>query len=482
MAKDHKYEYDETASGNTVAGGINIEGSSPVDNFDNALRELMAQRKKEANAEGGAFTAGGSADALTVADADNISVTAYVAGMNFKFAALSDNATTSPTLSFGGGPSSAIKKAVSGAEADLKVKDIKAGAMCEVVWRPGWASGGGAWQLINPEARDVTTLNGGSFSGFRNKLPNPLFQIDIEGNASGATGQLSYCVEGWQMVFSNDVTTQTLERISGDSVPYALRYQATTGSDASLAAGQFAQLRCAVEGYDFADAQWGTADAKSVWMSGRVKAPTTGVYCVSFRNAAFNRTYVFEINCIANTWVDFEKEIPGDTAGTWEKGGLSGVCVTFAVAAGTNFQTNADQWIGNSAFATVNQENGLATNGNNFDVEALRVSLGGPIPVEYKSFADEMSKMSRYYYKDQTTRLVDAYTNTPSAFHNVFINFPSVMRGTPVLGSAWSGQTNVSSTTATAASSYGCLAQITATAAGRFYANLDLITANARIL
>lgn len=43
MAKDAITDYSATPSENTDVGGINILGSAPVSNFDDALRELMSQ-------------------------------------------------------------------------------------------------------------------------------------------------------------------------------------------------------------------------------------------------------------------------------------------------------------------------------------------------------------------------------------------------------------------------------------------------------
>lgn len=43
MAKNSVDDWSATAASNTDVGGINIQGSAPVSNFDNALREIMAQ-------------------------------------------------------------------------------------------------------------------------------------------------------------------------------------------------------------------------------------------------------------------------------------------------------------------------------------------------------------------------------------------------------------------------------------------------------
>ena len=241
--------------------------------------------------------------------------------------------------------------------------------------------------------------NIGAGFGFENRLINPLFQVDIEGNAGGVTVAGSHVVEGWLLSHSTDVTTITGSRVAGDSVPYALRMAVTTGSDVSIAAGHNASFFTAIEGYDIADAKWGTADAKSVWVCGRIKAPTTGVYCVAVRNEAADRSYVFEVECTAGTWVDFEKEIPGDTSGTWNKTNASGLWLTFMVACGSTFHTTADTWSAGNKVATSNQANGLATEGNIFEIEDIRVSVGKPIKTEWRPYSLDLTHCLRFYEK-----------------------------------------------------------------------------------
>lgn len=50
MTKDSVSEYDTDPNNNTDVGGIAIEGSDNVQNFDNALRQIMAHAKDEHNA------------------------------------------------------------------------------------------------------------------------------------------------------------------------------------------------------------------------------------------------------------------------------------------------------------------------------------------------------------------------------------------------------------------------------------------------
>jgi hypothetical protein len=248
--------------------------------------------------------------------------------------------------------------------------------------------------------QNLDRLNEVTASGlnlFENRLINPLFQVDIEGNAAGVTTSGKHVVEGWITLFNNDVTAQTTSRVTGNSVPYALRYTVTTGSDTSITTGQYAAIMTAAEGYDISDAMWGTSDAKSVWVSGRIKAPTTGTYCVALENAGNDRSYVFEVSCTAGTWVNFEKEIPGDTSGTWDKTNGRGLLVVFTIAASSASHTTSDTWAAGDFIATSNQENGLATNGNAYEIEDIRVSVSKPIKTEWRPYALDLAHCERYY-------------------------------------------------------------------------------------
>jgi len=242
--------------------------------------------------------------------------------------------------------------------------------------------------------------------GFANRLINPLFRVDIEGNASGTTADASHVVEGWVLYHSNGVTAQTLSRVAGDSVPYALQYEVTTGSDTSIGAAEYAIVETAIEGVDLADALWGTADAKNIVISGRIKAPTTGTYSVAVRNGAVNRSYVFEIACTASTWVDFEKTVPGDTSGTWDITNGVGLRLAHAIACGSDYHATADTWQGTADFATSNQENGLSSNGNQFEIEAVSCSVEKGAPVGWVPYVEELARCHRYF---QSFHSLNAY-------------------------------------------------------------------------
>lgn len=238
-------------------------------------------------------------------------------------------------------------------------------------------------------------IAGEASSGFGNRLINPLFRVDIEGNASvGATND-DHVVEGWRFKNNTDCSPY-VTRVTGDSVSYALQCSTDADADAAIAAGQYTYWQTAIEGYDFADALWGTADAKNVILKVRIRAPTTGTYCIAVQNSAQNRSYVFEVSCTANTWVDVEETIPGDTSGTWLKTNGIGLRVFCAIAAGSTYQTTADTWAAGNYFATANQANGVGSVDNIYRIEDPILSVGYSIPTEVIPDSVEYARCNRY--------------------------------------------------------------------------------------
>lgn len=106
---------------------------------------------------------------------------------------------------------------------------------------------------------------------------------------------------------------------------------------------------------------------------------------------------MFEVSCVADTWVDFEKEVSGDTSGTWEKTNGLGLNLSFNMAMGSTWHATADTWSAGNFHATANQANGLATEGNIYEIEDIRVSVGKSIKTEWRPQALDVQHCLRYF-------------------------------------------------------------------------------------
>lgn len=141
------YDWSLTASNNASAdSGLTwAEGQAPS-TVNNSARVMM-QRVAEILADmGGALTAGGTANGLTVTA--NSGFTAYSNGIMIAFKAASDN-TGAATLNVNGVGAKAIRKLGESGDIALEAGDILTGAVYVARYNSALNGGAGAWQLIN---------------------------------------------------------------------------------------------------------------------------------------------------------------------------------------------------------------------------------------------------------------------------------------------------------------------------------------------
>ncbi len=194
-------------------------------------------------------------------------------------------------------------------------------------------------------------------------------------------------------VESTDVPTQLQ---SGYSSVNSL-FTSVTTIDASIAAGDKATWSWFIEGYDIQK-----IFQKNFWFSFWIRAVKTGIYCVSFRNAAKTRSFVHEITVnTTDVWEFKEFTVLFDEgSGVWEFESLVGLDVTFAQAAGTTFHTPADAWQTGDFVATANQVNGVDNTANDLKIAQVQIVEGSlTIPFRRGKLADELARVHRLFEK-----------------------------------------------------------------------------------
>lgn len=241
-----------------------------------------------------------------------------------------------------------------------------------------------------------------TYSG-KNAIINGGFNIWQRGTSFTAVESGDYVVDRIQysklgdMVHTvsqdTDVPTQAE---SGHKSNYSLKVDCTT-ADSSIAAGDYARLIHKLEGYNFAPFVGKTATL-SFW----VKATKAGVYCVAFRNAGADRSYITEYTInTTNTW---EKKTITLTfnysGGTWNyTTGIGGV-IAWTLAAGSTYQTTKDTWQNGTYFITANQVNACDSTDNNFWLAQVQFELGSvATDFEYEDIGTTLRKCQRYYQK-----------------------------------------------------------------------------------
>lgn len=150
-----------------------------------------------------------------------------------------------------------------------------------------------------------------------------------------------------------------------------------TTADASIAAGDYAQVGQCIEGLIAKQLGLGLAGTRYFTLSFWVKSSKTGVHCVSFANSAKNRSYVaqYTVNA-ANTWEFKYVVVPVDTSGTWLYDTGVGLRVRWALAGGSTYQTAANAWAAGDFLTTSSQVNCLDNTANNFKIALAQLNYG----------------------------------------------------------------------------------------------------------
>jgi hypothetical protein len=253
------------------------------------------------------------------------------------------------------------------------------------------SSGGGG------VAANLASLNGGPLAGFRNRIINGNFDIAQRGTSFAAIANAAYSLDRWVWSQAGAMVCTVSQSTDVPNNTFQSSYKVdVTTVDSSIAAGDFATVIQAIEGYNVRDLI-GTTFTLSFW----VKSPKTGAHSVGFRNGTFDRSHIKEYTITtANTWEYKTLTVNGGliTAGSWDWTNGSGLNVVFTLACGTTYQNTADAWHTGNFFATANQVNVMDNTANDFFLTGVQLEPG-PVatPFEQRPIGAELALCQRYF-------------------------------------------------------------------------------------
>jgi hypothetical protein len=281
-----------------------------------------------------------------------------------------------------------------------------------------------------PRSRELaelaTSYDSGGSLGFRNRIINGDCRIDQRNNgASGTAG--AYTVDRW-FYEPSQATKGTWQRNAGSVTPPTgfSNYLGFTSSSAySLLSGDYFNFQQKIEGFNFADMAWGTANAQSVTLSFWVRSSLTGTFGGTLRNSDTNYSYPFSyaINS-ANTWEQKTITIAGPTAGTWvgATNGL-GVLVAFSLGTGTTYSGTAGAWAASNLLSATGATSVVGTNGATFYITGVQLEKGSTATsFDYRPYGTELVLCQRYFETIDVS--MRAYTS------DGFFAIPSVFKVT----------------------------------------------------
>jgi hypothetical protein len=276
--------------------------------------------------------------------------------------------------------------------------------------------------------------------GFRNRIINGAMVIDQRNNGASVTPNLTYTLDRWKA--GNTQTSKfTVQQNAGSVTPPAgfSNYLGVTSSSAySVTSTDEFSVFQPIEGFNFSDMAWGTANAQTVTVSFWVRSSLTGTFGGALNNSALNRVYPFSYTVSsANTWEYKTVTIAGDTTGTWvgATNGV-GVYVQFGLGVGSNNSKTAGSWQAGYASSATGATSVVGTNGATFYITGVQLEAGSvATPFERRDYGRELMMAQRYYYRiapGSSSRLMSTGGSCDSATVGYgAASFPVLMRTRP---------------------------------------------------
>ena len=292
----------------------------------------------------------------------------------------------------------------------------------------------------------LTTVQAGmldttaQYYSFKNRIFNGSMVIDQRNAGASVTptnGQ--YTIDRW-CSFLSQSSKYTVQRNAGSVTPPAgfSNYLGVTSLSAYsvLTSDTFFQYQ-PIEGFNFADMAWGTANAQTVTLSFWVRSSLTGTFGGALINEAANRSYPFSYTVSsANTWEQKTISIAGDTTGTWVGAtNGTGALLRFGLGSGSTFTSTAGSWQSGNFVQPTGSVSVVGTNGATFYITGVQLEKGSTATsFDYRPYGTELALCQRYYQHRVPTwgtgRSTDNYIHS-SAYFKV------TMRAAPTLTQAF---------------------------------------------
>jgi hypothetical protein len=282
--------------------------------------------------------------------------------------------------------------------------------------------------------------------GLKNRIINGAMVIDQRNAGASVTigaTSITYTLDRF-WAFADQASKFSIQRNAGSVTPPTgfTNYLGVTSLSAySIVSGDRFVVVQSIEGFNTADLDWGTANAKTVTLSFWVRSSLTGTFGGALRNSANNRSYPYSYTISsANTWEQKTVTIAGDTSGTWLTNNDTGIQVSWSLGSGSTYSGTAGAWVGSNILSVTGATSVVGTNGATFYITGVQLEQNtSATPFERRLYNQELANCQRYLYHWDSSSNVYARVQTGVIFAansvQVQINLPVVMRSAPTLES-----------------------------------------------
>ena len=274
----------------------------------------------------------------------------------------------------------------------------------------------------------------------KNRIINGAMTIDQRNAGASVTPtDGSYTLDRWRFNLSQTSKLTVQQDAGAVTSPVGFNdYLGVTSSSAySITSTDIFQVTQVIEGFNFADLNWGTANAKTVTLSFWVRSSLTGTFGGAIQNGSQNRSYPFSYTIsTANTWEQKSITIAGDTTGTWLTTNGRGAWITFSLGTGSTYSGTAGAWAAGDFESATGATSVVGTNGATFYITGVQLEVGSTATsFDYRPYGTELALCQRYFWmigSGINKVLGTGFYYTASEIDMV-ITMPVAMRASPTL-------------------------------------------------
>ena len=272
----------------------------------------------------------------------------------------------------------------------------------------------------------------------KNRIINGDMVIDQRNAGASITGNDGVFPVDRFSISASQSSKMTARQNAGSVTPPTgfTNYLGITSSSAyTVGASEVFTINQRIEGFNFADCQWGTANAKTVTLSFQVYSSLTGTFGGVLQNSAVNRSYPFTYSIpTANTWTTISITIAGDTTGTWIGAtNGTGLIIRWGLGVGSTVSGTANSWASATYYSATGATSVVGTNGATFYITGVQLERNTTAtPFEWIPYGMELSLCQRYFQQLGSAVGVASASN----FITGAIQFFTPMRTTPTVSTS----------------------------------------------
>ena len=248
------------------------------------------------------------------------------------------------------------------------------------------------------------------YAGFKNRIINGDMKIAQRGTSiSGLQDSPAFLIDRWVYRRAGSWTTASFtysqEEITDlDNFCNALKITVAGNQDPNLTE-TFADIEHSIEGYNFADFNSGTANAKPLTISFWVKSSIDGTFSVNLNTTSDSYVTTYTINS-PNTWEKKIINVAPNTLNPTNKTNGTGLAIRFALS-GDSFSASyippaLDTWYdvaGGAYYRYSSTQTNLAgTVGATFYLTGVQIEKGDTATsFDYRPYGTELALCQRYF-------------------------------------------------------------------------------------